>query len=94
MVLLLFLIASFGATQIALYGRIFDKLRPDTQLFKCSMCMGFWIGILLYWCMAFSGKLITKIMSFDFLIYGFASSGSSYILTTLFNDKGFKITRG
>lgn len=94
MSLVVYFLACFGATQIALYGKILDNFRPDIELFKCSMCTGFWIGIILYYLFGMSGKLDVNFWSFEFLLYGFASSGVSYVMVSLFNDEGLKITRG
>ena len=48
MELLYFILAAYGLTQILVYGSIFNGWRPTEgklgELFKCPMCMGFWVG--------------------------------------------------
>ena len=48
MSLIYFILCAYGLTQILVYAHIFDKIRPDRKFFKCSMCMGFWVGVFLY----------------------------------------------
>ena len=98
MELIWFILAAHGLTQILVYGKIFDLIRPTkdpdkmwTILFHCSMCMGFWTGVFL-----FSINGFTELFSFDYnlinaLLCGCLSSGTSYILSVLFDDDGLKI---
>ena len=53
--LIYFVLASYGLTQILLYGSILNKIRPHKdwlhgigKVFHCPMCMGFWTGALLF----------------------------------------------
>lgn len=96
--LLLFTLTAYGLTQILCYGKIFDKWRPTSgrlgELFSCSMCMGFWVGV-------FLGILdpLTTIFSLssnlvDILLLGFISSGTSYLLDKTVNDEGIQIMKG
>ena len=97
MSLLWFLLAAYGMTQILVYGKIFDHIRPEKmeyygwgEVFHCTMCMGFWVGVFL-----FSINGMTELFTFDYtvanmLICACASSGTSYVLNTLFDDDGFK----
>jgi len=95
--LLYFILAAYGLTQILVYGSIFNRWRPTEgklgELFRCSMCMGFWVGALLMFLSPF-----TELFSFDvsvdnFIILGCISSGTSYILNMLFDDGGLKMTK-
>ena len=98
MELIWFILAAYGLTQIIVYGKIFDKIRPTkdpnkmwTILFHCTMCMGFWVGVFL-----FLINSLTELFTFDYtianlLICSCVSSGTSYILTMLFDDDGIKI---
>tara|TARA_Y100000296_G_scaffold87423_2_gene133629 strand:+ start:1774 stop:2082 length:309 start_codon:yes stop_codon:yes gene_type:complete len=92
--LLYFVLAAYGLTQILVYGSVFDSIRPTEgklgELFRCSMCMGFWSGILL-----FGINDWTELFSFEYsianlLILGWLSSGTSYVLNMIFGDKGIK----
>jgi len=84
--LLTFILSCYGLTMILVYGKIFDAIRPKEgfagQLFKCTMCIGFWVGI-------FNWLFLPA--SFNFLIAGFISSGTSYILSKIVDDEGIAI---
>ena len=87
MSLIYFILCSYGLTQILVYARIFDKIRPDRKFFKCSMCMGFWVGVFLY-----SINGYTDLFSFQYnwinpLLLGCLSSGTSYVLDMVIGDK-------
>ena len=96
--LLWFILAAYGLTQILIYGTIFNKIRPPKdwfngfgELFHCPMCMGFWVGVFL--CGINRG---TQLFTFEhtlinYFILGCVSSGTSYILNTLFCDDGIQI---
>ncbi len=95
MSLIYFVLCSFGLTQILVYGKIFNKIRPTKgrlgELLSCPMCTGFWVGVFLW---ALNGK--TELFSFDSslltaVLLGCLSSGTSYILNMLFGDGGLKI---
>ncbi len=97
--LLYFILAAYGMTQIIVFGSIFNKIRPPKsalggfcKLFHCPMCMGFWVGVFL-----FGINDYTELFTFEHnvangLILGSLSSGTSYLLSVLINDFGFKIT--
>ena len=99
MELIWFILAAYGLTQIIVYGSIFNKIRPPKdwlkgfgELFHCPMCMGFWVGVFL-----FGVNCETELFNFEYnfinaLILGCLSSGTSYLLSVLINDFGFKIT--
>ena len=81
-----------------MYGKIFDNIRPSSgwlgDLASCSMCMGFWSGLILW---AVSGY--TRLFTFDDsiitgLLLGCLSSGTSYILSMFMGDCGIKIDLG
>lgn len=89
--LLYFILCSYGLTQILCFGKIFDKIRPSHYIFTCPMCMGFWIGVFLF-CI----NPLTELFSYEYnfinaLVLGGLSSGTSYILITLFGDDGINI---
>jgi len=88
--LIYFILASYGLTQILVYGTIFNKVRPSHPFFHCPMCVGFWSGALL-----FSINRFTELFSFEytfanFFLLGWLASGASYILCMLFGDEGIK----
>ena len=93
-----FCLISYGLTQILVYGKIFDPIRPTTgklgQLLECPMCTGFWVGVFLFGINGF-----TELFTFDYnianlLILGWLASGTSYIISMIFDDSGIKINGG
>lgn len=93
--LLIFILICFGLTQILVYGKIFDKIRPKTgklgELFSCPMCLGFWVGFFIWLVDSF-----TTLFTFDKnivtgLLLSCLSSGTSYVLCTLFGDHGLQV---
>ena len=96
MSLLYFILSAYGLTQILVYGKIFNKIRPTDgwlgELLSCPMCTGFWVGVFL-WAVNSS----TTLFSFDHslitgILLGCVSSGTSYVLNMLFGDDGFKVS--
>jgi hypothetical protein len=92
MFLLFFILACYGLTQILVYGSIFDNIRPKQgflgELFKCPMCMGFHVGWILALLLNVSDlfKVTTNIV--DMFMLACLSSGSSYVLCSIFTDFG------
>jgi len=91
MELLIFILACYGMTMILVYSKIFESFREKIRslnkellsyMIKCTMCMGFWIGI-------FNSFLIN--LSFNWFIAGCISSGTSYLLSRLADDDGLTI---
>ena len=95
MELLWFVLVAYGLTQVLVYGSIFNKIRPTEglfgELFRCSMCLGFWVGVLLYG-ISFYTELFTFEYSFiNALLLGGLSSGVSYVLTMMIGDYGIRV---
>lgn len=91
MELLTFILVAYGMTLILVYGSIFNKVRPKHHFFHCPMCVGFWTGVFL-----FLVSPLTELFSFAYhpvnlLLLGCLSSGTSYILSMLFDDFGLKL---
>ena len=91
MSLLIFVLCAFGLTQILVSGKIFDSIRPDKQFFKCSMCMGFWVGVFLWSINAFTELFTFEYSFINALLLGGLSSGVSYVLTMAIGDYGIRI---
>ena len=92
-----FSLISYGLTQILVYGKILDPIRPRSgklgQLLECPMCTGFWVGLFLW-----SVKDYTQLFTFDNsfvtgLLLGFAGSAAAYVGNTLFGDEGLKVEK-
>lgn len=80
-----FILICWGMTQILAIGRVFNWIRPDYYLFKCPMCVGFWVGVfvsLIFWPM--SGGVSP-------FFYGCISSGTSYALIKAFGTNGINL---
>jgi len=89
--LLYFVLAAYGLTQLLVYGRIFDKIRPKGYFWSCPMCVGFWVGVFLCVINPLTELFIFELTVVNFLICGFISSGTSYILNMVFGDSGLKL---
>ena len=94
MELLAFVLCAYGLTQILVYGKIFNDIRPTEgklgELFSCPMCIGFHVGWVLMLLSPF-----TELFSFDvsvanFFLLGWLSSGTSYVFNMIFGDEGIK----
>ena len=92
-----FSLISYGLTQILVYGKILNPIRPKSgklgQLLECPMCTGFWFGLFLW-----SVKDYTQLFTFDNsfvtgLLLGFAGSAAAYVGNTLFGDEGLKVEK-
>jgi len=91
MELLYFILCAWGLTQILVYGKILDPIRPAHYFFKCTMCMGFWAGFVLF---LLNGA--TTMFSFDYtlanaFVLSCISSASSHALSMVFGDYGISV---
>ena len=93
--LIYFVLVAFGLTQILVYSKLFDGIRPSKKVWKgffhCPMCVGFWVGSFLFGINGF-----TELFTFDyglanFLILSCLSSGTTYLLTQFLGDFGFRL---
>lgn len=95
MSLIYFILCAFGLTQIIVYGSILDSIRPKEgklgELFSCPMCMGFWVGVILWALNSYTGLFSFDNSFVTGVLLGCLSSGTSYILNMLFGDDGIKI---
>ena len=86
--LLLFILCCYGITQILIYGKIFNKIRPNWYLFKCPMCLGFHVGWIVSLLFLIDNKIIFNNIFIGLFLAGGISSGTSYALINLFGDDG------
>ena len=93
--LVYFVLIAFGLTQILVYSKLFEDIRPSKEKFKgffhCPMCVGFWVGALLF---GINGY--TELFTFDYNLVNFfilscLSSGTTYLLTMFLSDNGFRL---
>ena len=97
MELLYFILAAYGLTQILVYGKVLDRIRPTKgvlgQLFSCPMCMGFHVGWFLMLLSPYTELFNFDVTFANYFILGWLSSGTSYILNMLFGDEGLQISK-
>ena len=95
MELLAFVLCAYGLTQILVYGKVFNEIRPTEgklgELFSCPMCMGFHVG----WFLCILSPW-TELITFDATLVnafmlGCLSSATSYVLNMVFSDEGIMI---
>jgi hypothetical protein len=97
--ILFFILACYGLTNILVYGSILSCVRPKEglwgELFKCPMCMGFHVGWFVALMMKLSNLTSVDPNIVDVFLLACLSSGSSYVLCSLFTDFGinFKINK-
>ena len=93
--LVYFILCAYGMTYILLYGSIFNPIRPKKgklgELFKCPLCLGFWVGVFLC-----SINYFTELFTYEYnfinaLLLGSLSAGSSYFLSMILDDFGLKL---
>ena len=58
------------------------------------MCVGFWVGIFLCGISPFTELFTYELNAVNFFICGCLSSGTSYILSTVFGDNGINLEGG
>jgi len=90
MELVYFALSTYGLTQILVYSRVLEQLRPSHHFFHCPMCIGFWSGVFLLFLNPFTELFIFEVSLVNALILGCLSSGTSYALCMLISDGGFQ----
>tara|TARA_R100000008_G_C3553481_1_gene151831 strand:- start:715 stop:1023 length:309 start_codon:yes stop_codon:yes gene_type:complete len=92
--LLYFVLAAYGMTQILVYGKILDAIRPTSgwlgELFECPMCVGFHVGWILMLLSPYTELFSFDVTPVNYLILGCLSSGTSYVLNMIIGDEGIK----
>ena len=94
MELITFALCAYGLTQILVYGKIFNRVRPKKgalgDLAACPMCIGFHVGWFLMLLSPYTELFNFDVTPANYLILGCLSSGTSYVLNMLIGDEGFK----
>lgn len=90
--LLYYVLSCYGITQIICFGKIFNSVRPSHYFFQCPMCMGFWVGLLVWGLNCYTELFIFDYKPFTGFLLAGLSSGTSYILNMLFCDDGFQVS--
>ena len=98
MELVYFILCSYGLTQILVYGKVFNKVRPTDgwmgELFSCPMCTGFHVGWFLWLIQDYTELFIFDKSLITAFLLACLSSASSYVLNMMFGDCGLKIDLG
>ena len=96
-----FILASYGLTQVLVNSKIFEKVRPARDqwgligyMANCTMCMGFWVGMFLFFINGWTELFTFKYCIGNMFLLGWVSSGTSYFLSMLVDDEGLKINKG
>ena len=96
-----FVLAAYGLTQILVYSKIFERVRPNRDQYgligymaNCTMCMGFWVGMFLFFINGWTELFTFKYCIGNMFILGWVSSGTSYFLSALIKDEGLRIDKG
>ena len=102
MALLYFVLIAYGLTQILVYSDmpILKKLRPTKEalhgygkVFHCPMCMGFHVGWFLLLLSPWTALFNYELTILNMFLFGCLSSGTSYILNTVFSDSGIQFSQ-
>ncbi len=94
--LIYFILIGYGLTQILCYGNILNSIRPAKgklgELFKCSLCLSFWVGIILCGVSPYTELFRFEQTFINFILLGCLCSGTSYFLDKIVGDNGWRIT--
>ena len=91
-----FCLAAYGLTQIIVYSKIFEPIRPKFgwwgDLFHCPMCIGFWVGTFL-----FGVNYNTELFTFEYSLGNMfclscLGAGTTYILSMIVDDFGLRVS--
>jgi len=88
--LLIYILTTYGLTQILVYSRLLATIRPTHHFFHCPMCIGFWSGVLVLGLNPFTELFTFDVTVFNALLLGWLSSGTSYALCALISDGGLQ----
>ncbi len=88
--MLYFILASYGLTQILVYSKIFEPVRPKYYFFHCPMCIGFWSGVVLLLLSPFTELFTYDVSVTNSLVLGCISSATSYAFCMVISDGGFQ----
>lgn len=102
MEILIFILISYGITNIIVFGTIFDPLREFLMklnpgilgsLVTCMMCSSFWVGVVLsLFVVSPIGSIFSVSGLLLYFLTGCFTSGSVWLIHTIqeFFERGFK----
>jgi hypothetical protein len=92
---LYFILTAFGLTQILVYSKLFEAIRPPKETWKgffhCPMCVGFWVGAFLFGINGWTELFTFEYNLVNFFILSWLASGTTYLLTMFLGDFGFRL---
>ena len=92
--IIVFILSCYGITQIITKGSVFNAIRPKHKFWCCSMCVGYWVGMLLFVVFWFGNNTqLFESFLLGSLVFGGIGSGTSYFLGSIVNDFGFSISK-
>jgi len=91
--LVYFILCAYGLTQILVYSTLLKRIRPKHHFFRCTMCIGFWVGAFLFGINAYTDLFTFEYNLVDMFLLGCIGSGTSYVLCQVFGDNGIKVER-
>lgn len=89
--LLILILASVGMTMIVVFGKIFEDVRPRNAPWNCTLCMGFYCGIIVNFLLYCIGLSLFSNIIIGCTIAGFISSLMSWVVSSLVDDDGIAI---
>ena len=89
----IYLLSCYSITNFLTKSYLLKKIRPSYVFFHCNMCVGFWVGIILIVFNRDFNLFSFDLNIIDIILMGFMSSGFSYMLGTLFDDDGLRISK-
>ena len=94
---IVYMVASAGITNIAVYGSIFNRIRPKKgklgELFHCPMCLGTWVGFALCALSPYTEMFNIEPTLMNYALCGAMSSLASYAFAMMVDDEGLRINR-
>jgi hypothetical protein len=88
--LVYFVLCAYGITQVLVFSRLLERIRPAYHFFHCPMCMGFWAGAFLLALSPYTDLFTYTVSGVNGFLLGSLSSGTSYILCMLIGDGGLQ----
>ena len=93
--LIYFILTAFGLTQILIYSKLFNGIRPSKKRFKgffhCPMCLGFWTSAFLFGINGWTELFTFEYNLVNFFVLSWLGSGTTYLLTMFLSDFGFRL---
>jgi hypothetical protein len=87
---IVYTLCAYGLTQIITFSALLARLQRVHHFFRCPMCVGFWVGVLLLLLNPFTELFTFDVSLINAFLMGCLASGTSYALCMLISDGGFQ----